>query len=103
MPDLVELGENPSKKAFSRLERPPKYEVKTEPRRRPENVKERIVRERGFDNLRLEFAAFRQAMVQLPAQIVLAGRRIVYRLLSWNPWQQVLFRLLDQLRLPMRC
>jgi len=236
MPNLVELGENLSKKAFSRLERPPKYELKTEPRRRPENVKERIVVERGFDNLRLEkeevgefpycptkckktyrivalkkslwverdqqrlfpevrwffyltndwkkspgeivrdanrrcnqenliaqlksgvkalavpvdnlvsnwaymvmasvawslkawsalllpeqgrwakthgeekqkllkmeFATFRQAMVQLPAQIVLAGRRIVYRLLSWNPWQHVLFRLLDQLRLPMRC
>ncbi len=236
MPNLVELGENLPKKALSRLERPPKYEVKTEPRRRPENVKERIVRERGFDNLRLEkeevgefpycptkckktyrmialkkslwvergqqrlfpevrwffyltndwkkspgeivreangrcnqenliaqlksgvkalampvdnlvsnwaymvmasvawslkawsalllpeqgrwakkhrkekqtllkmeFATFRQAMVQLPAQIVRTGRRIVYRLLSWNPWQHVFFRLLDQLRLPMRC
>ena len=236
MPNLVKLGENLWKKAFSRLERPPKYKVKTEPRRRPENVKERIVRERGFHNLRLEkeevaefpyrptkckktyrmialkkslwmergqqrlfpevrwffylsndwkkspgeivrdanrrcnqenliaqlksgvkalavpldnlvsnwaymvmasvawslkawsalllpeqgrwaekhreekqtllkmeFATFRQAMIQLPAQIVRRGRRIVYRLLSWNPWQHVFFRLLDQLRLPMRC
>ncbi len=236
MANLVETAENLPKRAFSRLQRPPKYVVKTEPRRRPENVKERIVVERGFDNLRLEeeevaefpycptkckktyrmialrkslwvergqqrlfpevrwffyltndwkkspaeivreanrrcnqekliaqlksgvkalampvdnlvsnwaymvmasvawslkawsalllpeqgrwkkkhgeekqtllkmeFATFRQAMVQLPAQIVRTGRRIVYRLLSWNPWQHVFFRLLDQLRLPMRC
>lgn len=236
MANLVELGENLLKKAFSRLRRLPKYELKTEPRRRPENVKERIVVERGFDNLRLEkeevaefpyrptkckktyrmialkkslwmergqqrlfpevrwffyltndwkkspgeivqeangrcnqenliaqlksgvkalampvdnlvsnwaymvmasvawslkawsalllaeqgrwaekhreekqtllkmeFATFLQAMVQLPVQIVRTGRRVVYRLLSWNPWQHVFFRLLDQLRLPMRC
>ncbi len=53
--------------------------------------------------LKMEFATFRQAIVQLPAQIVRTGRRIIYRLLSWNPWQHVFFRLLDQLRLPLRC
>ena len=31
------------------------------------------------------------------------GRKIVYRLLAWNPWQHVFFRLLDQLRQPLRC
>lgn len=236
MANLVEIAENLPEEALSRLARPPKYEVKTEPRRRPENVKERIVVERRFDNLRLEkeevaefayrptkcrktyrivalkkslwrqrgqdrlfpetrwffyltndrrkspaeivreangrcnqenliaqlksgvnalampvdnlvsnwayavmasvawslkawsalllpehgrwrkkhreekqtllkmeFATFLQAMVQLPAQIVRTGRRIVYRLLSWNPWQHVFFRLLDQLRVPLRC
>jgi hypothetical protein len=236
MPNLVEIAENLPKRAFSRLRRPAKYQVQTKPRQRPENVKERIVVQRGFDNLRLEkeevgefpyrptkckktyrmivlkkslwmergqqrlfpevrwffhltndwkkwpgeivrdangrcnqenliaqlkngvkalampvdnlvsnwaymvmasvawnlkawsalllpeqgrwaekhreekqtllkmeFATFRQAMVQLPAQIIRTGRRIVYRLLSWNPWQHVFFRLLDQLRLPMRC
>lgn len=53
--------------------------------------------------LRMDFATFRNAFIQMPAQIVRGGRRIVVRLLSWNPWQQVLFRLLDQLRLPLRC
>jgi len=53
--------------------------------------------------LKMDFATFRNAFMQTPAQIVRGGRRIVYRLLSWNPWQQVLFRLLDQLRLPLRC
>jgi hypothetical protein len=43
------------------------------------------------------------AFIQIPAQIIRGGRRIVYRLLSWNAWQQVLFRLLDQLRPPLRC
>jgi hypothetical protein len=36
------------------LERPDKYEVKTQPRQRPENVKERIVQLRRFKNIRLE-------------------------------------------------
>ena len=53
--------------------------------------------------LRMDFATFRQAMIQIPAQIVRGSRQIVYRLLSWNHWQGVFFRLLDQLALPLRC
>ena len=48
--------------------------------------------------LRMEFKTFRHALVRLPCQIVQSGRRLIYRLLSWNPWQGVLFRWLDQLR-----
>lgn len=51
--------------------------------------------------LRMDFATFRHAFIQLPAQIVRGGRRIVYRLLSWNPWQPAFFRLLDQLNRPL--
>ena len=51
----------------------------------------------------MDIATFRQAMIQVPAQIVRSGRQIIYRLLSWNPWQHVFFRFLDQLRLPVRC
>ncbi len=39
--------------------------------------------------LRMDFTTFRNAMMRIPAQIVSAGRRIVYRLLAWNPWQHV--------------
>jgi hypothetical protein len=53
--------------------------------------------------LRMDFATFRQALINIPAQISRTSRRIVYRLLSWNPWQPVFFRLLDQLALPLRC
>ena len=48
--------------------------------------------------LRMEFRTFRAAFIDLPAQIVRTGRRLVYKFLSWNPWQQVFFRLVDVLR-----
>jgi len=48
--------------------------------------------------LRMEFRTFRAAFIDLPAQIVQTGRRLVYRFLSWNPWQLVFFRLVDVLR-----
>jgi len=236
MKNLVDMAESLENTAFSPLRRPAKYDVKTEPRRRPENVKERIVRQREYENIRLqseevaecdyrptkcktsyrlivlkknltvergeqrlfddirwffyitndrkksaaeivrdanrrcnqenliaqlkggvkamtmpvdtllsnwaymvmaslawtlkawaalllpengrwaqkhreekrtllrmEFATFTQAFIQMPAAIIRTGRRIIYRLLSWNPWQHIFFRLLDQLRLPLRC
>jgi hypothetical protein len=53
--------------------------------------------------LRMDFVTFRNAMIHIPAQIIRTSRRIVYRLLSWNRWQPVFFRLLDQLALPLRC
>ena len=51
---VVELAENLPEKAWKPLVRPAKYEVSTEPRRRPRKVKESIVRARGFENIRLE-------------------------------------------------
>lgn len=53
--------------------------------------------------LRMDFTTFRNAMIQVPAQILSTGRRIIYRLLAWNPWQPAFFRLLDQLCQPLRC
>lgn len=50
---LVERAEGLPELAWETLTRPAKYHVKTEPRQRPENVKEQIVRERGFKNFRL--------------------------------------------------
>ena len=48
--------------------------------------------------LRMEFKTFLNALMRLPCQIVRTGRRIVYRLLSWNPWQEVLVRAAEALR-----
>ena len=236
MPNLYELAENLPHSAWRRLRRPPRYEVKTTPRRRPENVKEQIVERREFENIRLQqehvaefayrpvkckqdyrvivvwkdlevsqgqlklfdqtrcffyitndrkrsaeqivhrandrcdqenliqqqksdvraltapldslesnwaymviaslawslkawsalllpeqgrwqekhtaekrkllrmdFTTFRNAMINVPAQITRTGGKLVYRFLSWNPWQPVFFRLLDQLSLPLHC
>ena len=236
MPNLYEKAENLPASAWKRLERPPRYQVKTQPRRRPEKVKEQIVQAREFENIRLveehvaefsyqpakckktyrvvvvwkdlevsrgqkklfdkdrcffyisndressvekivfdankrcnqenviqqhksdvraltapldnlhsnwaymvmaslawslkawaalllpvhgrwqerheaekqkllrmDFTTFRNALINIPAQIIRTGRRIIYRMLSWNPWQSAFFRLLDALRLPLRC
>ena len=46
--------------------------------------------------LGLEFKTFVNAFVRLPCQIVRTGRRLVYRLLSWNPHQPIFFRLVDR-------
>jgi len=51
-------------------------------RRRRREQKQQIVR--------MEFKAFVANLVRLPCQIIKGGRRLVYRLLSYNPWQEVL-------------
>jgi Transposase DDE domain group 1 len=48
--------------------------------------------------LGLEFKTFVNAFIQLPCQIIRTGRRLIYRLLSWNPHQRILFRLVTALR-----
>jgi Transposase DDE domain group 1 len=48
--------------------------------------------------LRLEFKTFVNAFVRLPCQIIRTGRKLVYRLLGWNPYQPIFFRLVDALR-----
>jgi hypothetical protein len=48
--------------------------------------------------LGMEFKTFLNAFMRMPCQIVRTGRRIIYRLLSWNPWQHVFFRTFEQLR-----
>jgi hypothetical protein len=53
--------------------------------------------------LRMEFKTFLNAFIRVPCQIVRTGRRIVYRLLTWNPWQHVFLRGVDALHRPLRC
>jgi hypothetical protein len=48
--------------------------------------------------LKMEFKKFLNYLMLVPCQVVRTGRRIVYRLLSWNPWQEVLLRAVDALR-----
>jgi hypothetical protein len=53
--------------------------------------------------LRMEFKAFVNAFVRIPVQLVRTGRRLVFRLLAWNPWQAVFLRGVDQMRAPLQC
>lgn len=48
---VVGLAEALPAQAWTKLERLPKYEILTEPRTKPERVKEAIVREKGFQNV----------------------------------------------------
>jgi hypothetical protein len=48
--------------------------------------------------LAMEFKTFVNAFLRLPCQIIRTGGKLVYRLLSWNPWQPTFFRMLDALR-----
>jgi hypothetical protein len=51
---LIQRAEDLSETRYKRLKRKAKYTVKTAARRRPKNVKEQIVQQREFENLRLE-------------------------------------------------
>jgi hypothetical protein len=51
--NLADIADELPKKAWKRLNRPVRYEVKTEERERPENVKEQVVCEREYTNIRL--------------------------------------------------
>jgi len=48
--------------------------------------------------LRMEFPTFCAAVIQMPCRIVKSGRRLIYRLLSWNPWQGTFLRLVERLQ-----
>jgi len=51
--------------------------------------------------IRMEFKTFLVTMMRLPCQIIKTGRRIVYRLLSWNPWQGVFLRIVETVSHPL--
>jgi hypothetical protein len=53
-PKAVAVADALSAKAWTPLARVPKYEILTEPRTKPDRVKEAIVRERGFRNIVLK-------------------------------------------------
>jgi len=62
----------------------------------PRHAQDHRAEERSW--LRMEFATFRAAVIELPCQIVRSGRRVIYRLLSWSPWQGAFLRLVERLQ-----
>jgi hypothetical protein len=53
--------------------------------------------------LRMEFATYCASFIQMPCQIVRSGGRLIYRLLSWNPWQGAFLRLVERLNGCWQC
>jgi hypothetical protein len=66
----------------------------------PENIKHTSAKRRL---LGLEFRTFVNYFLRVPAQVVRTGRRIVVRLLAYNHWQPVFFRLAETFARPQRC
>ena len=54
--------------------------------------------QRGLDLIKMEFRSFLHAIVLLPAQIVRTGRRVIYRIMSYNEWLKDLFAGWEHLR-----
>jgi Transposase DDE domain group 1 len=94
-PKVVALAQHLPETAWQKLERPARYEIQTEPRTRPDNVKERIVREREYKNIRLESEHVAEFVYQ-PGKCHKQYRMVVVRKnLSVEKGEQVLF---DDLR-----
>jgi DDE family transposase len=55
-------------------------------------------REQKRGLLRMEFKRFVNTLILMPCQIVRGGRRLIYRLLSWNEWQGVFLRVIHALQ-----
>jgi len=47
-------------------------------------------RQQKHEIVRMEFKRFVAGVIRLPCQIVRSGRRLIYRMLSYNPWQEPL-------------
>jgi len=54
IPELHVLADDLPASTWRELKRPPKYEAKTAPRTRPENIKQQIVDEREYKNIKLD-------------------------------------------------
>lgn len=80
-PNLVGLAGALPEDAWAPLARRPKYEVQTQERTKPANVKEAIVRERGYKNIRLvgeDVAEFdyQPGKCQQPYRLVVARKNL---------------------------
>jgi len=53
--------------------------------------------------LGMEFRTFVNYFLRLPAKVLKTGRRIIVRLLGYNRWQSVFFRLAEKFSRPRRC
>jgi hypothetical protein len=90
-PKAVQLAEALSERSWRPLERLPKYEILTEPRRRRERVKEQIVVQKGYRNQKL-VAEHVSDMTYQPHQCERKYRLVILRKnLSVQKGERVLF------------
>jgi hypothetical protein len=88
---VVQLAEGLSERSWRPLERLPKYEILTEPRRRPARVKEQIVVQKGYLNKKLT-AEHVSDMTYQPNQCERKHRLVILRKnISVQKGERVLF------------
>jgi hypothetical protein len=51
----------------------------------------------------MEFKRFVADVIRLPCQFVKSGRRLIYRILSYSPWQEPLLAAAASWRIRIRC
>lgn len=72
---------------------------------RPSGRKERRAEQHAARRrvIRMEFATFLNAFMQVPAQVIRSARRLVYRLLTYRPSVDALLLMHERIRRPLRC
>lgn len=68
--------------------------------RKQQREEQKQVRERV---IRMEFATFCNAFIQIPAQIIRTSRRMIYRLLTYRPSIDALLLMQEHISRPLRC
>jgi len=53
---------------------------------------------RGAEVVKMEFRTFLQALILIPAQIIRTGRKVIYRIMSYNGWFKDFFATWESLR-----
>ena len=82
MPNLYEIAENLPENAWKRLDRKVRYEVKTTPRARPENVKQEVIEKREFTDIRSSKSTWLSFLTDLPS-----AKRIIAWLWYGRTWK----------------
>lgn len=90
-PKVVDIAETLPEETWAPLNRKEKYDIRTEPRARPENVRLRIIQDREFENLRL----LREEVTEFDYKPSACGKTyrmvVVRKLISHERGQKVLF------------
>ena len=68
--------------------------------RQQQRAEQKKIRERV---IRMEFATFCNAFIQIPAQIIRTSRRLLYRLLSYRPSIDAMLLMHEHITRPLRC
>jgi hypothetical protein len=97
MPNLKAVAEDLPVSAWSELRRPPPYAAKGKPRARPERVKDRIVRERGYQTLTrtredVAVVAYRPTACQESYRLVIVRQTILVEKGQMRLYDEVRYR-----------